>query len=67
MSAKYASFDTYELGLVQNIPLLVNKLSTRLTIERKYSKGSVDYVTLNRDDWYRNDVNHYRSQIVMAT
>ncbi|MEM9025842.1 MAG: TonB-dependent receptor [Verrucomicrobiota bacterium] len=53
--AEYGEYDTYRLGLVQNIGIVDDKLAARVVVEKRYSEGDGLNTTTGREDISRTD------------
>ncbi len=61
---KYAEFESHDVAVTQNLPLIDNKLAVRLNLERDFRAGAVKNVTIPRDDWDRVDKTEVRTQLL---
>ncbi len=51
---------TYEAALMQNVPLIADRLAARFALEHRESDGSSRNVTRDVDDWTRFEQDHLR-------
>jgi iron complex outermembrane receptor protein len=60
---RYGAFNTYRLGVAQNLPMSADRLAARISFERQHTDGADENITLRRKDWSGSDQEHLRGQL----
>ncbi len=60
----YSSFNTQEMAITQNLPLIPDKLAIRLNAQTHVSDGTVDNITIPTDNWDDSETNEFRGQFL---
>jgi len=54
----------YQLALAQNINFIDQVFAARVVVDKRYNKGFVENITLNRDDWDRDELTTIRTKLL---